>query len=164
LKTEPRRGWVLKLGMTNPESVADHSFRVALMTMVFCDARGLDVRKAVTMALLHDLPEALVGDSIPGERAPREKREMESAGMKRLLADLPPRMAREYDEAWLDFENGASPEAKLVKELDKVELAFQAREYVRKGSKKDLEEFFRSAMRGVSDPELVALVERAASV
>ena len=82
--------------MRHPESVADHSYRTALMAMVFSDIRGLDTEKAVKMALLHDLPEALVGDSIPGERTPAEKKRMESAAMRTLLSDLPPRVAKEY--------------------------------------------------------------------
>jgi len=50
LKSEPRRGWVLKLGMEDPESVADHSYRVALMAMVYCDARRLDTEKAMKIS------------------------------------------------------------------------------------------------------------------
>ena len=61
LKAERRRGWVKKLGLNNPESVADHSYRTALMAMVISDSRGLDTVKAVRLALLHDLPEAIVG-------------------------------------------------------------------------------------------------------
>lgn len=159
LKSEPRRGWVLKLGMEKPESVADHSYRVALMAMVYCDVRGLDAEKAIKMALLHDLPEALVGDSIPGERAPAEKRRLEFAGMRKLLKDLPQRVSREYSEVWREFEEGGSPEAKLVKQLDKVEMAIQASEYRRDDPSNDVKEFMRSARKGVDDPELVGVMD-----
>jgi putative hydrolase of HD superfamily len=162
LKSEPRRGWVLKLGMENPESVADHSYRVALMAMVYCDARGLDAEKAMKMALLHDLPEALVGDSIPGERAPREKRAMESAAMRRLLKDLPQDVAKEYRAVWREFEERASPEAELVKQLDRLESAIQAYEYKRDDPAKNVEEFFRRARKGVFDPELVGVIDSVA--
>jgi len=162
LKSEPRRGWVLKLGMQNPESVADHSYRVALMAMVYCDARGLDAEKAMKMALLHDLPEALVGDSIPGERPPKKKRAMEWAAMRSLLKDLPRSVAKEYLSIWREFEDQASPEAELVRQLDKVELAIQAHEYKRDDPVNDVEEFFRSARKGVVDAELIGVIDSVA--
>jgi len=162
LKKEPRRGWVLKLGMEHPESVADHSFRVALMAMVYCDARGLDAEKAMKMALLHDLPEALVGDSIPGERAPKEKRRLESAAMRSLLRDLPPLIAKGYRAAWREFEEASSPEARLVRDLDKVEMAIQAREYLRDDPSNDVRDFFLSARNRVSDAELIDVIDSVA--
>jgi putative hydrolases of HD superfamily len=159
LKSEPRRGWILKLAMENPESVADHSYRVALMAMVYCDVRGLDGGKAMKMALLHDLPEAVVGDSIPGERAPREKRKLEAAAMRSILKDLPRDIAREYASLWKEYETGASPEARLVRDLDKVELAIQAGEYRRDDPANDVEEFMRTARRRVTDPELAGVID-----
>ncbi|MGH9918456.1 MAG: HD domain-containing protein, partial [Nitrososphaerales archaeon] len=57
LKAEMRRGWVKKLGMGRPESVADHSYRTALITLIYSDSQGLDTAKALRLALLHDLPE-----------------------------------------------------------------------------------------------------------
>ena len=159
LKSEPRRGWVVKLGMEHPESVADHSYRVALMTMVYSDARSLDTEKAVRMAMLHDLAEAVVGDSIPGERKPAEKRKLESKGMRKILNELPERLSRTYYDSWLEYEEGDSPEARLVRQLDKVEMAVQASEYREEDPANDVREFLQSARRRVSDPELVKLVD-----
>jgi putative hydrolases of HD superfamily len=159
LKSEPRRGWVVRFGIENPESVADHSYRTALMAMVYSDARGLDAEKAMKMALLHDLPEALVGDSIPGERAPTQKQRMESAAMRELLADLPSIIAKELWAVWQEFEEGASPEARLVRQLDKVEMAIQAHQYKRENPDYEVEEFHASAKKGVTDPDLVELID-----
>ena len=89
LKSEMRRGWVKKLGMARPESVADHSYRTALITLIFSDSQGLDTAKALRLALLHDLPEAIVGDAMPEERSGRRKIEMETKAMAELLAELP---------------------------------------------------------------------------
>lgn len=149
----------MRLGMRHPESVADHSYRTALMAMVFSDIRGLDTEKAVKMALLHDLPEALVGDSIPGERTPAEKKRMESAAMRTLLSDLPPRVAKEYRAVWSELKEHASPEAQLIGQLDKLEMAIQAREYRRANPLFEVEEFIESARKGVFDPELVRLID-----
>jgi 5'-deoxynucleotidase YfbR-like HD superfamily hydrolase len=57
LKTLKRAGWV-RVGLPEPESVADHSFRVALLAVLFGPRLGLNGEKLVRLALLHDLAEA----------------------------------------------------------------------------------------------------------
>lgn len=159
LKSEPRRGWMMKLELPDPESVADHSYRVALMAMVYSDERGLDTGKAMRMALLHDVPEAIVGDSMPGERTPSGKRRLESRAMRTIVRDVPPPLAELYLKAWDEYERGTSPEAKLVKQLDKVEMAMQAMEYRERYPRKDVKEFMSTARRTVRDPELLRAID-----
>ena len=155
LKTEPRKGWVKKLGERAPESVADHSYRSALMAMVFSDMRGLDTERAVKMAILHDLPESVVGDSIPGERSRREKVRREDEAMISLLERMPRPIREEYTRLWAEFLEGMSPEAVLVSQIDKLEMAMQAQEYADRGhDPRSLREFFRTARRSVKDREL----------
>ena len=60
LKSIKRTGWLRK-NVKNPESVADHSFRVALMAYLLCPD-NLDKERMIKMALLNDLPEAVTGD------------------------------------------------------------------------------------------------------
>jgi len=159
LKSEPRRGWVKKLKVTDPESVADHSFRTALMAMVLSDAWGLDTAKAVSMAILHDLPEAIVGDAMPEERSGRSKVALETRAMKELVGGLPPRLRARYRALWSEFVAGKSKEARLVRQLDKVEMAFQASEYVAIGySREKAKEFMASARRKVTDARLASLL------
>lgn len=159
LKSEPRRGWAVRLELPDPESVADHSYRVALMTMAYSDKRGLDTEKALRIALLHDIPEAIVGDSMPGERTPSGKRRLESRAMRTIARDLPPALAELYLEAWEEYEQGTSPEAKLVKQLDKVEMAVQATEYRERYPGKDVKEFMSTARKAVRDPELLRVID-----
>src|SRR5713226_9513959 len=64
LKRLPRQGWVDR-GIPAPESVADHSFRAALMALVLGSAAGLDTARLVKLVIVHDLPEALAGDATP---------------------------------------------------------------------------------------------------
>lgn len=162
LKSEPRRGWLKKLEIEHPESVADHSYRMALMSMVLSDQAGLDTGRAVMIALIHDLPEALVGDSMPEERSGPSKVALETDAMKRLLAGLPAKLQRRYLGYWRDYTTGRSKEARLVKQLDKLELAIQAWEYVNNGSA-DVEEarvFMKRARSYVLDEELVQLLDQ----
>jgi putative hydrolase of HD superfamily len=159
LKNEPRRGWVLKLGKENPESVADHSYRTAIMAMVYADANGMDTARAVKMALIHDLPEALVGDAAPGEIHAREKRSRETAAMKKILADLPAGLRREYLSIWGEFSRGRTREARLVRQVDKLEMALQAAEYRDSGSGAATAEFFETARGAVVDDYLRGMLE-----
>jgi len=161
LKTEKRRGWVKKLGMSEPESVADHSYRTALMAMVISDARGLDTERAVRLALLHDLPESLVGDAMPEERSGKAKVFVETKAMGALLHDLPPKVRSLYRDAWLEFVEGKTKEAKLVRQLDKLEMAFQAWEYARGSSDPSkVRLFLASAKKQVRDKGLLELLKQ----
>ena len=159
LKSQRRMGWVKRLKKRNTESVADHSYRTVLMAMVFSDLKGLDTEKTMKLAMLHDLPEAIVGDLIPGERPKKEKKALESAAMKKILARLPARLKAEYGEIWGDFVTRTSPEAQLVKQIDKLEMAMQATEYGRDYGKSETEEFILSARPGLKDSDLVGFFE-----
>jgi len=134
LKLEKRKGWVMRK-VKLPESVADHSFRLALMAMVFADEEGLDAGRAVKLALVHDLPEAVCGDAVamPGdEERPerrREKFEREQKALEQLLERLGGRAALEIRTLWGEFEERKTGEAILVYELDRLEAIFQAKEY-----------------------------------
>ncbi len=133
LKRLPRTGWV-ECGVPDPESVADHSFRVTLIAMILADERGLDTLKAVRMALLHDLAEAETGDLTPPQKEadPAGFKRAEEAAMSRMLAKLP----HEYLTAWREFSEGSTAEARLVRDADKLEMVMQAAEYRESGCDK----------------------------
>jgi len=159
LKAERRRGWVKKLGLNEPESVADHSYRTALMTMVISDARGLDTGRALRLALLHDLPEAVVGDAMPEERSGPKKTALETKAMDEILSELPKELSAIYRATWKDYAEGRSEEARLVKQIDKVEMAIQAWEYANAaGDPPSAREFWESARGRVNDEGLVELL------
>ncbi|MBI5859248.1 MAG: HD domain-containing protein, partial [Nitrosarchaeum sp.] len=65
LKKIPRQGWIDKLSIDNPESVADHTFSMAMMGMIFSDLENYDTEKILKMILLHDLAESITGDITP---------------------------------------------------------------------------------------------------
>ena len=63
LKHTPRTGWV-RTGVPEPESIADHMYRTALMALLYAPP-DVDRNRAVAMALCHDLAEAIAGDITP---------------------------------------------------------------------------------------------------
>ncbi len=109
------------------ESTAEHSWRLCLMAMVFeGEFTGLDFGKVLKMCVLHDLGEALHGD-IPAVQQDQNlhKSAQERADLQTLMQTLPPRIADDFMSLWEDYENAGSPEARIVKGLDKLETILQ---------------------------------------
>ena len=157
LKQVRRRGWVLR-GVTEPESVADHSFRTALLALVLARDDSFDRGRCVAMALVHDLAEAVVGDITPYDGISREeKRRREREALSRLADNLGD---TELLELWEEFEAGETAEARLVRQLDVAETILQAHEY-RDATDQDLSEFRRRGEPKLTDSTVRGLVERA---
>ncbi|KAL3690632.1 hypothetical protein R1sor_004283 [Riccia sorocarpa] len=145
LKTTKRTGWV-NHGLKESESIADHMYRMAIMALIAADGiPGVDKDRCVKMAVVHDLAEAIVGDITPSDNVPKEeKSRREREAMDEICAMLGGGVAaQEMMELWREYENNATPEAKLVKDFDKIEMILQAHEYEQE-SGKDLEDFFRT--------------------
>ena len=64
LKLQKRTGWVRE-GVQGPESIADHMYRMAMLSLLSEEDDQLDIAKCVQMAVVHDLAEAVVGDITP---------------------------------------------------------------------------------------------------
>ena len=159
LKRIPRSGWA-EVEVKDPESVADHTFRTAILCMIISDLENLDASKMLQMVLLHDLPEAITGDLTPPERT-EEAIGREDAAMKQLLNLLPETLQERYMKLWLEYKDCTTKEAKAVRELDKLEMALQAREYEKaQPSLEGLERFVRSADRIITSPQTRNLFSR----
>ena len=144
LKAVRRRGWQ-EHGIEDGESVADHTFMVCLLAYLLAPHAGVDRNRCVALALLHDLPEAIVGDVTPNDPRRASKRELEARAARELSTAL---AAPEVHEFWDEIERGTSAEARFVRELDKLEPAFQAAIY--EGAQGlDLGEFYATARRNV---------------
>ena len=63
LKGVKRTGWVRK-GIPEAESVADHSFGVAILALLLSLPPEIDRDALIKMALLHDLGESVIGDIV----------------------------------------------------------------------------------------------------
>lgn len=155
LKTTVRAGWA-RVGVAAPESVADHSWRLALMAMLYAEQLGLDAGKAVRIALVHDLGEARIGDRMPGEWTPARKHAREAAALRGMLKALPPGQRKAWMALWLDYERGTSPEARLVAELDKLEMVAQGLAYERRKAapRRAFDPFWGTAERAIASPAL----------
>lgn len=155
LKALPRAGWVLR-GVDAPESVAAHSWGVAWLVLALLPAE-LDLGRALAYAVLHDLPEVRTGDLVPADGvAPDDKRAREAAALEGLTAGLG--RAPDLRARWHAYEAQADPEARFVRELDRLDMALQAVAYAEDHGL-DPDEFLASAAAVVADPALTPLLD-----
>lgn len=162
LKDTPRKGWT-RAGVARPESVADHTWGVLLLALVAAESRpGLDRARLLEVALAHDLAEAVTGDLVPGDYKDKaEKLARERAAMEALVEWAPLALRTRLIARFEEYATGASEEAKLVHDLDKLEMAFQADRYASLGvARADLEPFLGSASAAVQDAAMRATVDR----
>jgi len=143
LKRLPRTGWLLR-GIPNPESIADHSYRVALITLFLADELkkrgvGVNVERALKIALLHDIGEARITDIPKTAQHYLDKGKAEKKAVMELLLASP--MPMEYFKLWREYEEETSLEGKLVKFADRLEMLIQAYEYEKAGFR-NLDEFW----------------------
>jgi putative hydrolase of HD superfamily len=147
LKTTKRTGWILS-GIPKPESIADHMYRMSLMAMISSFSNNtLNTDRCIKLALIHDLAEAQVGDITPHcGVSDQEKYDLELRTMESISKMLGPTMGGEEILAlWKEYEEGITEEAKLLKDLDKIEMILQALEYEKDGeNEKSLDQFFTS--------------------
>ena len=144
LKETKRTGWIVK-SVKNPESVADHSFRLAVLAMLYAEEAGINTEKCMKMALIHDMAEIYTGD-IPRQDG-EEKIEKERQALKRLLEKLPDKMKKEITDIWEEFAAKKSKEALLVSDLDKIEMLIQAIDYKKQKRAENMDEFFATTER-----------------
>lgn len=154
LKIVPRQGWIDKLKLTNPESVADHSYSMAVIAMFLGDLLKMDTTKMIKMTLLHDLAESITGDLTPEKASKVNKSNLEENIMKDILQELPDSLSKEYFEIWKEYLNKSSDESLIVHEIDKFEMAIQAIEYSNNTNAKLIQEFLNSSLPYITNPKL----------
>ncbi len=160
LKTVKRTGWVNNK-IPHPESVAEHSFRTGILAMLLAKEMNVDALKSIKMALIHDVGESIIGDIVIGKQGTppsfvQAKRAKERDAIKRIFSSIG-NAGKEYVKLFDEYEENKSPEARFVKQLDKLEMAIQAYEYENKYGL-DLEEFYESARIKIKDNKLVAIL------
>jgi putative hydrolase of HD superfamily len=163
LKVTKRAGWISHVGIDRPESVADHSFRCAVLAMCISDLVNANTEKLIRMLLLHDIHEALTGDYdyfAKKEMSINEVKSQERAAIKEVLSLLPEELKARYLSLWEEFENQTTLEAILANDIDKVEMMIQALEYERAGcDSKKLDSFWFDVQKKIKTPTIRDLLE-----
>jgi len=154
LKKLPRSGWKIKVGLNNSESVAEHSYMMSVMAMVLSDLKSLNSEKVIKMSILHDWAESKIGDFMPDEIGYDKKSELENYAMAEILESLPQTIQSDYQNIWDEFLARDTPESRLVHELDKLEMALQAKIYEKDVDPERVKPFIISAVEQIIDPDL----------
>ncbi|XP_071951348.1 5'-deoxynucleotidase HDDC2-like [Antedon mediterranea] len=143
LKTIKRAGWV-RTRVSNPESVPDHMYRMAIMSMFIPSSTGVNKNRIMKLALIHDMAECIVGDITPFDNVSKdEKYRREQEAMQELTELAGPEVGQEIYTLWKEYEQQSTPEAKWVKDLDRYEMIQQAFDYEKQENKLgSLQEFF----------------------
>lgn len=107
------------------ESVAEHSWSVALMALFVKDEfPSVDVDKVIKMCLIHDLGEAFTGDIPSFEKSDADEKTEERL-LSEWVASLPPELCAELTALYAEMEERKTPEARLYKALDGFEAVIQ---------------------------------------
>lgn len=155
LKALARAGWVRR-GVPSPESVAAHSWGLAWLVLQLLPDE-LDRERALAYAVVHDLAEVRVGDITPHDGVSGEDKAAREVQAMRAMRTRWPR-GEQTLALWEAYEAQADPEARFVRQLDRLDMALQALAYARAGAE-GMQEFVESARRVVCEPALVAILD-----
>lgn len=147
LKDIERTGWV-RAGVNKPESVAAHSWGMATLALKLCPPE-LDLARVLSICLVHDLAEVIVGDLTPHD-------DIQGDEKHRLERDAMLSMAPEWVDLFDEYESASTPEAKFVKTMDKLDMGLQAIRYTEQDI--DLSEFITSARRTTDKTDIAHLL------
>lgn len=122
MKCNTRHSWT---SSGRHESVAEHSWQLAMMAMMMKDEfPEADCNKVIQMCLIHDLGEAFTGD-IPTFEKTGEHEETERNVLSEWVATFPEPYQQQFTELYQEMEEMSTVEAKLYKALDRLEAIIQ---------------------------------------
>jgi putative hydrolase of HD superfamily len=131
LKHLSRAGWLL-LGIAQPETVAEHSFRVGLVGIMLAAMEGADPGRTAALCLLHDAHETRIGDVPSVGRAYVTTAAPEAVSVHQTSA-MPEAVAKVLQDIVAEYEATDTLESRLAHDADKIETFLQAIEYQAQG-------------------------------
>ncbi len=184
LKRIKRKGWLLRK-VKDPETIAEHTFRMTLMAWLLCREKKLNINKVLKISLIHDLCEVYAGDTTPYDkilpkdkkkwkeifnkwpRLPKTKKEKiflekykkEDKTLKKLISKLPPTLKKEITSLWNDYEKGLTHEGRFIRQVDRIENLLQALEYWKKEKNFAIEPWWIQIEELIDDPLLLEFMK-----
>jgi putative hydrolase of HD superfamily len=134
LKRTPRSGWSV-LGIKHPESVADHSFRCAVIGYLLARMEKVDAHKVLLMTLFNDIHEARITDLHKMAQRYIDARPAEDKSFEDQVEALPADMRGELSDVRRDYTDQKTRESIVARDSDILECLIQAKEYVEHGHK-----------------------------
>ena len=135
LKHLKRTGWIMS-NVPQPETVASHSWRMAVMALQsasYIESEGADLMRVLKLCLLHDVAEGVIGDIVPEHHQDTDKKisdvqkeEMEKQAAQNLAESVD---FKDILSVFEEYNSGSTKEAKITKDLDKLDMLLQAETY-----------------------------------
>jgi putative hydrolase of HD superfamily len=156
LKRYKRTGWLIA-GVSDPESIADHSFRAAALASIVAAMEAANPERAALLSLFHDSQETRLTD-IPYlakayvKRAPNEQVTAEQT------RGLPPAVADMICGSVAEYEDKASLESRCARDADKLDCLVQAVEYREQGNQ-NIQPWIDSSLAALQTPSAKKLAE-----
>jgi len=133
LKNHKRTGWWIA-GIKDPETVAEHSWRAALLASIIAELEGADPAKAALLSVWHDTGETRTGDLAHISQKYVGKGDAEAIAVDQSQG-MPPRLGALMRSIVGEYEARETPEAICAGDADKLECLVQALEYRDQGHK-----------------------------
>ncbi|TDB94930.1 HD domain-containing protein [Actinomadura sp. 7K534] len=133
LKRYKRTGWFVA-GVQGPESIADHSFRAAIIASVLAAMEGADPERAALLSLFHDSQETRLTDLPYLARAYVKKASNEEV-TEHQTRGLPDVVTAMITGVVAEYEGKVGAEAMCARDADKLECLIQAVEYREHGNR-----------------------------
>jgi putative hydrolases of HD superfamily len=122
------------MGVRDPESVAEHSHRAAILGFLLASLEeGVNPERTAMLCLLHDVPETRIGDLNWVAKRYIRLKEGEQAALEEQAAQLPSPLVEKVLALTGEYEARESREAQLAKDADTLECLLQSREYAIQG-------------------------------
>ncbi|MGX9919634.1 HD domain-containing protein [Streptomyces sp. NPDC002248] len=160
LKQVGRTGWWF-LGNKNPETVAEHSFRVGAVGSVLALMEGADAGRVALLCLFHDSQETRTGDiahigrryvkAVPNEEVTADQ-----------VSNAHPAAREGISAAVAEYEAGETVEARIARDADKLECLLQAVEYRSQGY--EVQSWIDSSLSALKTASAKTLAEEALTV
>ena len=133
LKRVKRSGWWVT-GIKDPESVAEHCFRCAVIGYLIAKAEKADVYQVLLMCLFNDIHEARINDLHKVGHRYIDFKKAEDKAYSGQISALPGPMRLEMAGLRSEYNNQLSREAVIARDADILECILQAKEYLDAGN------------------------------
>lgn len=130
LKNVERTGWnYWGLSGVRVESIAEHSFGCCTLAVSILSVKdfGLDVNKVITMLMLHDLEESVMGDVTYFDEAAKSKGQLSQKANIELFGRR--ENGNEFLKMIEEFNYGNTKEAVFARQIDKFQSDLEAYYY-----------------------------------
>lgn len=132
LKRVYRSGWSV-LGIKDAESVAEHSFRCAVIGYALAKMEKVPGYNVLLMTIFNDIHEARITDLHKMAQRYLSSKSAEDQAFAEQIGGLPQEMRTELENMRRDYNQQTSKESIIARDADILECLIQAKEYYEQG-------------------------------